>query len=45
MSPSYGPKLILGVGDNREFANNIFDVRMYFPLRYMSLISMCDIIS
>ena len=30
---------------NREFANNVFDARIYFPLRYTSLISVCDVIS
>ena len=30
---------------SREFANNVFDARIYFPLRYTSLISVCDVIS
>ena len=30
---------------NREFANSVFHVRIYFPLRYTSLISVCDVIS
>ena len=30
---------------NREFANNVFHARIYFPLRYTSLISVCDVIS
>ena len=29
----------------REFANNVFHARIYFPLRYTSLISVCDVIS
>ena len=28
----------------REFANNVFDARIYLPLHYTSLISVCDII-
>ena len=33
------------IQDIREFANNVFDARIYFPLRYTSLISVCDVIS
>ena len=34
-----------GSKDIREFANNVFDTRIYFPLCYTSLISVCDVIS
>ena len=29
----------------REFANNVFDARIYLSLCYTSLISVCDVIS
>ena len=35
----------VNITHNREFANNVFDARIYFPLRYTSLISVCDVIS
>ena len=33
-----------GLVNFREFANNVFDARIYYPLRYTSLISVCDVI-
>ena len=30
---------------SREFANNVFEARICFPLRYMSVISVLNVIS